>query len=227
MRPGPVWHADSTNAGRSACRAGATGFAANGRDIVPRRRRLAGGLRLLGRSAQSHHADPVRAGAHSRSESAVAGVFGELSVLDNGPRSATAIAMQPTAIAQLSGEEFLDELSRSPNLAFDVLREPAAHLRISNLRAMSRASDNLAERLAHLLLELSHKFRRHGGASAQIELPVNQDELAAWVGCTREAVARSMGVLRTAGVIETGRNKVIIRQPDALFRFVNGPAGRR
>ncbi len=154
-------------------------------------------------------------------------VFGELSVLDNGPRSATAIAMEPTVIAQLSGDEFLDELSRSPSLSFDVLRELAAHLRVSNLRALSRSSDNLTERLAHLLLELAHKFRRHGGASSSIELPVNQDELAAWVGCTREAVARSMGVLRAAGVVETGRNKVILRQPDELFRFVNNSPARR
>jgi Cyclic nucleotide-binding domain len=59
---------------------------------------------------------------------------GELSVIDGGPRSATAVAMAPTTIAQLSGDEFLDQLSRAPHLSIVLLRELAEHLRVSNIR---------------------------------------------------------------------------------------------
>lgn len=41
--------------------------------------------------------------------------FGELSAIDGGPRSATAVAMGPAVIAQLGGDEFLNRLSRAPS----------------------------------------------------------------------------------------------------------------
>jgi CRP/FNR family transcriptional regulator, cyclic AMP receptor protein len=156
-------------------------------------------------------------------------IFGELSALDGGPRSATAIAMEPSVVAQLSGDEFLDELSRSPSLSFEVLRELAGHLRTSNSRAMARCSEHLTERVAHLLIELGEKFNRHGevGSASKsiIELPITQDEIAAWVGCTREAVTRSLTALRSAGVIETGRNRIVLCDHDGLVRFTS-PAYR-
>jgi CRP/FNR family transcriptional regulator, cyclic AMP receptor protein len=142
--------------------------------------------------------------------------FGELSVIDGGPRSATAVVMEPTTIAQLSGDEFLDQLARAPHLSIALLRELAEHLRVSNGRASARASDNLTARMAHLLLELAAKFRRHGGPVNPVELPITQDELAAWVGSTREAVSRSLSAMRKAGVIETGRNKIVLCDPQAL-----------
>jgi CRP/FNR family transcriptional regulator, cyclic AMP receptor protein len=142
--------------------------------------------------------------------------FGELSAIDGGRRSATAVAMEPAVIAQLGGDEFLDQLSRAPHLSLALLHELAEHLRVSNRRASARATDNLTARIAHLLVELAAKFRRHGGPMNPIELPITQDELAAWVGSTREAVSRSLAVMRKAGVLETGRNKIVLCDTAAL-----------
>ncbi len=159
--------------------------------------------------------------------------FGELSVIDGGPRSATAVAMEPTLIAQLGGDEFLDQLSRAPHLSIALLRELAEHLRVSNGRAAARASDNLTARMAHLLIELGAKFRRHGTPTHQVdrvdrddrvELPITQDELAAWVGSTREAASRSLSVMRKAGVIETGRNKIVLCDANALLLLARSSA---
>lgn len=150
--------------------------------------------------------------------------FGELSVIDGGPRSATAAAMEPTVIAQLGGHEFLDQLSRAPHLSIALLRELAEHLRVSNGRASARASDNLTERLARLLIELAAKFRRHGAPVHRVELPVTHDELAAWVGSTREAASRSLSVMRKAGLIETGRNKITLCDPHALSLLAQSSA---
>ena len=150
--------------------------------------------------------------------------FGELSVIDGGPRSATAVAMEPTTIAQLSGDDFLDQLQRAPHLSIVLLRELSEHLRVSNGRASARASENLTARMAHLLIELAAKFRRHGGPMHPVELPLTQDELAAWVGSTREATSRSLSVMRKAGVVETGRNKIILCDAPALSLLAQSSA---
>ncbi len=143
--------------------------------------------------------------------------FGELSALDGGRRSATAIAMTRTVTAQMTGAEFLAALEETPNLPMVVLRELAEHLRIANSRAGAVASEHVGERVANLLVELTVKFRRHGPKSGPVELPITQHELAAWVSCTREAVARSLAPLRESGAIETGRNRITVHDVDLVL----------
>lgn len=150
--------------------------------------------------------------------------FGELSVIDGGPRSATAVAMEPSTIAQLGGDDFLDQLSRVPHLSIVLLRELAEHLRVSNGRASARASENLTARIAQLLIELAAKLRRHGGHLHPVELPITQDELAAWVGSTREATSRALAAMRKAGVVETGRNKIVLCDAPALSLLAQSSA---
>lgn len=136
--------------------------------------------------------------------------FGELSAIDGGRRSASATAIGPSSVAHMSGDEFIDQLSHEPDAGLLVLRELCDHVRRLNTR-LSSSTASTTERVALLLLELEAKFRRHGDQRARnTELPVTQDEVAAWVGATREATARSLGEFRREGVIQTGRNKIIV-----------------
>lgn len=147
--------------------------------------------------------------------------FGELSALDGARRSATAVAMTRTVTAQMSGEEFLAALAETPHLPIVVLRELAEHLRIANSRAGAVVSEHVGERVAHLLVELTAKFRRHGTTTGPVELPITQQELADWVSSTREAVARSLAPMRECGAIETGRNRIIVHDVHNLFAFTS------
>ncbi|MFI0351630.1 Crp/Fnr family transcriptional regulator [Actinomadura sp. 9N407] len=56
------------------------------------------------------------------------------------------------------------------------------------------------------------------GASVQINLHLSQEELASWVGASREAVSKALGTLRRHGWIETGRRRVIVHDLQALRR---------
>lgn len=136
--------------------------------------------------------------------------FGELSAIDGGRRSASAVAIGASSVAHMSGDDFLDQLDHEPSIALLVLRELCDHVRRLNAR-LSGSTESTSERVAQLLLELEAKFRRHGEhRTHNTELPVTQDEVAAWIGATREATARSLGEFRRDGLIQTGRNKIII-----------------
>ncbi|GAA2421074.1 Crp/Fnr family transcriptional regulator [Actinomadura vinacea] len=54
--------------------------------------------------------------------------------------------------------------------------------------------------------------------SVQITLSLSQEELAGWVGASREAVSKALGTLRRHGWIETGRRRVIVHDLQALRR---------
>jgi CRP-like cAMP-binding protein len=55
--------------------------------------------------------------------------FGEISLLDGGPRSATVIAETPLWCLSLAGQDFRDIMAREPTLAIAIVRELAARLR--------------------------------------------------------------------------------------------------
>jgi CRP-like cAMP-binding protein len=141
--------------------------------------------------------------------------FGELSAISGSPRTATARATDSATIAIMPGDEFLHELEAEASLAIAVLRELAGQLAVSNLRLSSRSVESAEGRVAQLLVDLGSKFRRHGRGGST-ELPITQDEVAAWVGSTREAAARSLASLRKAGCIKTGRGRITIVDHGAL-----------
>jgi CRP/FNR family cyclic AMP-dependent transcriptional regulator len=58
--------------------------------------------------------------------------FGEISVLDGGPRSASVVAETPLRCLRLGGKEFTEVMSREPELAVGILREMAGRLRRSD-----------------------------------------------------------------------------------------------
>ena len=147
--------------------------------------------------------------------------FGELSCIDGARRSAGAMAMERTVISTLPGTAFLDALEQAPEISLLVLKELSIHLRRLNARLSARISEGTVERVGHQLIDLAAKFKRHGLPDTQLVLSVTQDELASWVGCTREAAARALGDLRDAGLVSTSRGEITIVDPDGLSRYLN------
>ncbi|MDJ0769234.1 MAG: Crp/Fnr family transcriptional regulator [Ilumatobacter sp.] len=142
--------------------------------------------------------------------------FGELSAIDERPRSASAIAIERSVVAHLPGERFLDDLQHEPDLAVAMLRSLAAQLRRANARLRARNGDSALVRTGQLLIELSSLKLRHDRQAAHIELPITQADIAEWTGATRESTARALGELRRDGVIDTGRGRIVVRDVAAL-----------
>jgi signal transduction histidine kinase len=72
-------------------------------------------------------------------------LFGEMAVLDNEPRSATATADQPTTVYFISREEMLKLLERMPRLFWVMVREISQRMRTFNDKYVREAFE--AERL--------------------------------------------------------------------------------
>lgn len=146
--------------------------------------------------------------------------FGELAAIDRLPRSASVAAIEPTVVAQMSGDEFLDELLREPVLAAALLREMAEQVRRMTARLSARNSDTATVRTGHMLLELAGLVRRHGPASARVVLPITQGDLADRIGATRESTARALALFRRAGVVETQRGRVVVSDFEGLEALI-------
>ncbi len=142
--------------------------------------------------------------------------FGELSAIDERPRSAGARAYEPSVVARMSGHDFIDGLREQPDLAISVLQNLAAQLRRTNARLSARNSEQTTVRAGHRLLELSGLMLRHSDRPDRIELSITQGELAEWIGSTRESTARALATFRRRGILTTGRGLIVIHDLGAL-----------
>lgn len=145
--------------------------------------------------------------------------FGELALLDGLPRSAGAIAMEPTTLYALQREDFLRCLHRHPRIAESILAMLSRRLRQLTDYTETLAFLDVAERVVAKLLELAERYGVVGDG-IQIDLALTQGELATWVVASRERVNKVLGVLRDRGLIRMDGKQITILDLDALRRYL-------
>jgi CRP-like cAMP-binding protein len=144
-------------------------------------------------------------------------VIGELSALDDAPRSATAVAVGDVEATVAHGQAILGVLDDRA-AAIDLLRVLAARLRDADRKRLEFAALDTLGRVAWRLAELAERFGRQTPEGIEVKLPLSQEQLASWCGASREATVKALAALRTLGCIATGRRTVLIRDAEALRR---------
>lgn len=137
---------------------------------------------------------------------------GELALLTNTPRSASALAQLDTQVIVLPRAEFLNELEREPKLLRHILELTAQRLRASAERERALAFLDAPARLARVVLEMERE------ASDRGYIMLSQDALAQHIGVARQTTAKILGQWRRAGWILTGRGKLVVLDKTALRR---------
>jgi CRP/FNR family cyclic AMP-dependent transcriptional regulator len=145
-------------------------------------------------------------------------LIGELSAVDGGPRSATVTTLEPAEVLLVPGSAFAALLERHMRIALVLLRMVAGRLRYADSQQAQFATQDVVGRVATRLLELGERFGVAEDDRIVIELPISQEELAAWTGSSREAVSKALQQLRSLHVLETGRKRITVLDPDALRR---------
>jgi CRP/FNR family transcriptional regulator, cyclic AMP receptor protein len=145
-------------------------------------------------------------------------VFGELSLVDGGPRSASAEAMEPTRLLVLSRPTFLVMLKEHPGLAEALLKSLGDLVR----RLTEQASDlvflDLYGRVAKLLVGLAEERGAKTEDGVVLDLPLTQTDLAGMVGGSRQSVNQILRAFDRRGYVELRGRTVVIKQPDLLRR---------
>jgi CRP/FNR family transcriptional regulator, cyclic AMP receptor protein len=145
-------------------------------------------------------------------------VLGELSAIDGQPRSASVLAVEPVEAIVIPAPEFRAFLERTPRATLWLLTRVIARLREADRkRAEFGASDTIG-RVAARLIELAERYGRPTEGGVRIDLPITQEELASWVGSSREGVNKALHTLRGLGWVETERRSITVVDSEALRR---------
>jgi len=143
-------------------------------------------------------------------------LLGELSAIDGEPRSATATALEPVEALSVSAPDFTAFLEANPRVALTILAMLGRRLRDADRKRVEFAAEDTLTRVAARIVELSERFGDEATRGLQIDLPISQEELAGWTGCSRDSVVKALQAMRGLGWIETERRRIIVRDFDAL-----------
>jgi len=126
--------------------------------------------------------------------------FGEMSLLDSAPRSASVKALTEVRILALARNDFLNVLRRSPDLALAVIHELTQRLRQQDEQASSLSFQRVKERTQGLLVRLA---RDEVGAPGRLATPsLTHQQIADMIGTSRETVTRAVKGLKQNGWLE-------------------------
>jgi CRP-like cAMP-binding protein len=132
-------------------------------------------------------------------------LFGEMGLLDDGPRSAMARALETSNVLEVPFAPVRQMFDDDPRLLWNVTRLLATRLRVMDEVLADSVFLDVTGRTAKRLLELS-------GQSDEFQLPVTQEELAGMVGASRERVNKAIANFIKLGWIE---------QHDRTYRIVH------
>lgn len=154
--------------------------------------------------------------------------FGEVSLFDPGPRTATATAITETRVLALRHHELAPLLQRRPDVAFEVLGELTRRLRRGNEAISDLVFFDLPVRLANALLDLGQRFGVESEEGVYVALDLNQTELAHLVGTTRESINKVLAVFASRGWlrVQPPRAVVLIDMGAAPLEGLSGVADR-
>lgn len=146
--------------------------------------------------------------------------FGELALLDNQPRSASAIAIEPAETFALQRNDFISAVMHHPRIAVQVMQVLSHRLRQTDTMIEDLLFLDVHGRVAKKLLELAETHGERIGEGIRINMRLTQGELAGMVGASRESVNKVMGYFTDKRFLTTDKYRVTITRLADLRRRV-------
>jgi CRP/FNR family cyclic AMP-dependent transcriptional regulator len=137
--------------------------------------------------------------------------FGEMSLLDNEPRSATVIAADRSRLLVLSRDAFQAHIRGHPQTALRVLTELSRRLRRADEVMGNLALLDVYGRLAGKLRELAAAEGEESEQGVVLRQRPTQSEIAAMIGASRETVSRALSDLARRGLVAMSGKRLLLR----------------
>jgi CRP/FNR family transcriptional regulator, cyclic AMP receptor protein len=144
--------------------------------------------------------------------------FGELSLFDPGPRTATAVVVTDARLARLPKQALQTWVQERPQIAIQLLHVIARRLRRTNTMLADLIFVDVPGRVAKQLLLLAQKFGSVDSGQLRVTHDLTQEELAQLVGASRETVNKALADFASRGWLRLEPRSVVIMEVDRLRR---------
>jgi CRP-like cAMP-binding protein len=145
-------------------------------------------------------------------------MFGELSLFDPGPRTATATVVTDARLACLAHSSLRPWISDRPDIAEQLLRVLARRLRRTNDALADLIFTDVPGRVAKALLGLAERFGTEEPEGVRVHHDLTQEELAQLVGASRETVNKALADFASRGWVRVDSRALTILDAERLAR---------
>lgn len=142
--------------------------------------------------------------------------FGELSLIDDQPRSAHVIAMDDSVLLVLRRDDFRRRVEATPAVAWALLGELSRRLREADAKIGGLVLLDVPGRIARVLLDAAPDETTN-----VVQRRLTHQTIAQMVGASRETVSRTLSEFQTEGWIVVEKRVVRLTDRSALKRRAN------
>lgn len=135
---------------------------------------------------------------------------------------ATAIAVVDSVALVWPSSAWPDLAAKHPGLLVNTLQTVGSRLQEAHTRVVEMSTEQVEHRVAHALLRLAKQAGRKVEGGIEIDFPISRQDIAEMTGTTLHTVSRILSAWDGRGLIEGGRQRIVIREPHTLFRLAEG-----
>jgi CRP-like cAMP-binding protein len=145
-------------------------------------------------------------------------MFGELSLFDSGPRTATATAVTDSKLLALGQDKVIPWVKEHPEVSLQLLARLASRLRRTNEVVGDLVFSDVPGRVAKALIDLGVKFGEKRSEGLFVNHDLTQEELAQLVGASRETVNKALADFAQRGWLRLEARSVMILDYERLLK---------
>ena len=157
-------------------------------------------------------------------------LFGIAAAIGRHDYPATAVAAAESVALAWDMSYWPALVSRHPSVATNALRMVGSRLQEQHTRVREMSTQRVERRIAHVLLRLVRQAGRKVDAGIEIGFPITRQDLAEMTGATLFTVSRVMSAWEQSGLVEGGRQQIVVRDPHGLVRIAEDlaePSGKK
>jgi CRP/FNR family cyclic AMP-dependent transcriptional regulator len=147
-------------------------------------------------------------------------IFGELAMFDGERRSASVETTADTELLALPATDVRRLIRQHAEMGEKLIVALTKRLRDTNERITRQSFQTVPSRVAGVLNQLLAEETVPGQSRDGVTIRLRQSDLAQLAGTSRESVSRFLATLERAGVVQVGRGKVTVLEPDRLNAYI-------
>jgi CRP/FNR family transcriptional regulator, nitrogen oxide reductase regulator len=109
-----------------------------------------------------------------------------------------------------------------PTLAASALETVGSRLQDTQARVIEISNEHVEQRVAHALLRLAKQAGKKVDAGVEIDFPISRQDIAEMTGTTLHTVSRILSAWETEGLVEGGRQRIVLRDAHRLQGLAEG-----
>lgn len=116
-------------------------------------------------------------------------------------------------------------VSRFPALATNTLQAVGSRLQETHTRVVEMSTQQVEQRVANALLRLAKQSGHKVEHGVEIDFPISRQDIAQMTGTTLHTVSRILSGWESRGLVESGRQRIVLREPHKLFMLAEDTPG--